>query len=193
MAKKISGTVARRYADALMRSFDIGELPLVQQSLSAVSEHWNQSNEFRDRFTNPAVLKSEKNDALMEIGKVVASSFGVKEIENFGRFLIVVEENGRLAGIEKISESFDALLRQLRNELRVEIITAREVGESEKSEILGKLKDFGGAGTSNSLSSVEWKVDSKLIGGAVIRSGDKEIDGSILGALGAAKSALLAR
>ena len=129
----------------------------------------------------------------MEIGQSVARSFGLGKEDFFGRFLVLVNENGRLSGISEISDAFSKLLMQLREELSVEVVTAGEVGELEKKEVLDKLSSFGSSSDSSSLSTINWKTDSSLIGGAILRCGDKEIDGSVLGALNAAKNKLLAR
>lgn len=200
MAKIISGKVARKYADALLRSFELTELAAVEKSLSATAKLWKENSDFRTRLMSPTVLASEKEAALMEIGQLVAAKSdlgtGSDKGDYFARFLVLLGENGRLDGISEVSTAFTELLAQLRSELSVEVVTANEVSEVEKKEVLDKLGSFSGssvAGQGESLSTITWRVDPSLIGGAILRCGDKEIDGSILGALNTAKNELLAR
>ena len=183
----IGGKAAKKYAAALFDSFEQGQLEAVEKALANLSEVWKSDETVRLALQSPTVLASERTEALMEVGKVVAESAGVQPADNLSRFLALLEANGRIEGLPEISISFSEMLRELKNELRVTVISASELEESEKSSI----EQAVGA-SSSGLSQVEWQVDTSLLGGIIVRTGDKEIDGSVRGAISAARASLAA-
>lgn len=184
--KSIEEKIAAKYARALFESFEVEQLGNVEVALKTIADCWATSDAIREVLLNPTVLASEKQAALLEIGERVAQDAGVVPADNFARFLVVVDENGRLAGLVDIAESFSALLRQLRQELEVTVISAQELDGDEKARIEQSVRAVNA-----SLAQVKWEVDAALIGGIVVRCGDRELDGSVQGAIQTARSALL--
>ena len=184
--KSIDEKIAAKYARALFESFELEQLDHVEKALDSFCSVWSEAASVREILLNPAVLASEKRTALLEIGERVAQDAGVEPADNFARFLVVIDENSRLAGVSEIAKSFSALLRQLRQELDITIISAQELDSDEQSRIEKTVRS-----ASTGLSQIKWEVDASLIGGVVVRCGDRELDGSVYGAIQTARSALL--
>ncbi|MCI5066349.1 ATP synthase F1 subunit delta [bacterium] len=179
--------IARKYAKALFESFDEENYEGVERALHQLAAIWLESEDLRKVASSPAVLASEKEIALQEIGRMVAASAQVNPADHLARFLALVESNGRIHGLPEIAEAFSSILREYRDELRVTVITAREISPEERSEIEQQVKD-----ATSRHSQIDWQSDENILGGVIIRAGDREIDGSVQGALADARGALLA-
>ncbi|WP_376694420.1 F0F1 ATP synthase subunit delta [Wenzhouxiangella sp. EGI_FJ10409] len=98
--------------------------------------------------------------------------------ESFVNFLKVVIVNGRLELMHEIAAQFEASRREAEHRIRVEVFSARPMGDEESSALAERLKSRFGREV-----DMHVEVDESLIGGAVIRAGDKVIDGSVRGRL----------
>lgn len=98
--------------------------------------------------------------------------------EHGARLVRVLAENGRLPLLGAVAEEFEALKDQHERTLEVEVVSARQVGDSELEALRAGL-----ARRFDKQVALTSRVDSTLIGGAVIKAGDTVIDGSIRGRL----------
>lgn len=167
------GRVAKRYAKALFDLCEISTLESVRDSLTALAQVWEQSAELRDAIKNPAFPVSERSQVLRDVAARVRSGDVV-----FSNFLVVLLENRRLAELSAIAANFTALVDALRHRLALEISSAFPIDESEKGELVAHIeREFG------SMATVAWDVRPELIGGLIVKAGDKMLDTSVSGAL----------
>ncbi len=164
-------TIARPYANAL---FDLAK----QQSqldrwsnmmgvLTTVSAHPTVSA----FLASPDLPGSAKASRLAQL-------CGDDIDDQAEKFLQALADNDRLLLIAEISTQFEALRAEEEKSLDVEVICAFEMSESQSEGLARALsKKF------NKEISIQSRVDSNLIGGAVIRAGDIVIDGSVRGKL----------
>ncbi|MCB0320078.1 MAG: ATP synthase F1 subunit delta [Bdellovibrionales bacterium] len=185
--------IAKKYAKALFESFEASDLDNLENALTEFCKIWESHEGLVARLMSPSVLQSEKASALQDIGEMIARATNLKAGDRFSRFLVLVLENGRMAHVREIFEAYSSLLRQVRKELTIQITTAAEVSEDERRAVGERVQGESSKQGVSSLSSIEWYVDSELIGGAIIQCGDKTIDGSVRGALEGARSALVHR
>lgn len=94
------------------------------------------------------------------------------------RFLQALASNGRLPLLAEIQRRFDELRAQEERVLEVEVRSALPLTDAQAEELKTALKSRFDKEVH--LSS---QVEADLIGGAVIRAGDKVIDGSMRGRL----------
>ena len=165
--------VARRYARALFELYKPTELEAARDALSAVAVAWEGSIELRAAVLNPSRPLAGRVAVLRDIAAKAAS--GDQTLANF---MAVLLENNRVSAIAEISKAFALHVDQLKKILSLEITSARPISDGEMNSLKAEIeKQYG------SLSKIEWKVDAKLLGGAVVKAGDKVLDSSINGSL----------
>lgn len=96
----------------------------------------------------------------------------------FINFLKVVIINGRLELMPEIAAQYEQYRREAEQRIRVEVYSARPMDEEETSALAERLK-----ARFEREVDLHVEVDGSLIGGAIIRAGDKVIDGSVRGRL----------
>ena len=96
-----------------------------------------------------------------------------------GRALLrLLTENGRLDFLPEIATRFKELEAEDRNIAEVEVVSATALDESQKERLAAALSQ-----RLRREVRLHCSVDPTLIGGAVVRSGDLLIDGSLKGRL----------
>ena len=96
----------------------------------------------------------------------------------FRNFLKLVTEKGRAGEIEEIAKEFERLMAREERRLTVELVTARELTDSEAGEIIGQIEQASGRKVEATRS-----VDPGLIGGFVLQAGSYRADASVRGRL----------
>lgn len=134
-------------------------------------------------MANPSFPLRERGDVLV----AVAEKAGVSD-QRVKNLLLTLLEQGRASGLNSVLNNFALMIQSLRNALSFEVTSAFDVSESEKSSFADKFKkDFG------PLASVKWNKDSKILGGLIIRAGDRVLDRSIKGAMSKIQEELATR
>ncbi|MEZ5994329.1 MAG: ATP synthase F1 subunit delta [Hyphomonadaceae bacterium] len=160
---------AARYAQAV---FDLAKeakaLDAVEQDFAKFVAAWKESADLRAAARSPLIDPAEKAAALV----AVAAKLGVSEL---GRKAIgAVAQNRRAAELPAIAMAYRALVARDRGARQVEIVSARPLGEAEKTAIVESLSKQLGAKV-----EAETSVDDALIGGFVVRVGSRQFDASI--------------
>ncbi|MCB0353039.1 MAG: ATP synthase F1 subunit delta [Bdellovibrionales bacterium] len=181
MGSGVDGKTAKRYAKALFDAIGKDLLGQMETALNEAGKLWAQSSDLQEAIANPAISDNEKRAVVSDLAQLLFS-----ESEPFKNFLVVLLENRRFSGLPEIALAFSALYTSYRNLLKLEVHSARELAESERQSTTEQLKSQFGSDV-----TVEWKVDRELIGGVLIKSGDKTFDNSVRGGLNRIKSHLL--
>ena len=174
--------LARRYARALFEVTSPDDLDTVYSALLEFAEIWAESSEFKSALQNPANPPQSRINILQDLGSKLCSER--KEVTNF---FVLLQRNGRLEIITEVVEIFKGMIDELRRLLALEITSAFSLIEQEREEIRSALKERFG-----SMTSIEWKTDPTLIGGLIIKYGDRLLDSSIRGSLDNLRINLLA-
>ena len=170
-------TIARPYAEAVFKVAD-GEGQLaawadVIARLAAIA-------------ANPAVAEivGDPNVDPDQLYGVIAGASGdlPKEAQNLLRVLI---ENGRVALLPEIRESFEALKNEREGVVDAEIATAFALDDAQLAALVQDLEARFKRRINPRVS-----VDEALIGGVTVAVGDEVIDGSVRGKLAAMAAAL---
>lgn len=170
---KNSGKLAKRYARALFEVTPIPEVEQVLTSLNLLSEIWRDNKDLRATLINPGISLENRFSIAKEIAQTVSA-----QNSNLKNLLELMVTNKRLPLIPEIAEHFSNFVDHLRNATTLEITSAFELTPSEKGEYEQRIRrDFG------DLAKINWDVDSTLIGGMIIKSGDRLIDSSVRGSL----------
>ena len=163
------GALADRYARAL---FEIaegeGRLDEVAGDLARIDALIGESEDLRRLVRSPVIPAADKRramDALLERMEALALT---------RKFVGVVVENGRLSALSAICNSYRQRLATQRGEITAEVISAKELSDSQRKAIGDSLQT-----TLGKRVAVDERVDPELIGGLIVRVGSRMIDGSI--------------
>lgn len=171
-------TTARPYAHAAFEEAQkLGDLKGWSEMLLSLAEAISHP-ELRAVVNSPRFLKSQI-DNLME--GVLGSQAKIQQ-RNFVRVLV---DNQRLMLLPEIVVLFEALRSEAEKTVDVVVDSAFELSAAQQEKIIRSLK----ARLGREIKLV-CKVDKELLGGVVIRAGDKVIDGSARTRLGEMANAL---
>ena len=136
--------------------------------------------------TARAVVLSDEFQALerspgmrsAQLEELVAGICGAS-LDAQGRALLsLLTENGRLDYLPEIATRFAELEAEARNVADVEVVSATALDERQRERLAGALRQRLSRDV-----RLHCSTDPALIGGAVVRSGDLLIDGSLKGRL----------
>jgi F-type H+-transporting ATPase subunit delta len=124
--------------------------------------------ELLEAFRNPAIAHLSKEKVLESLLEKAKPS---KTTANFLRILL---RNGRLTELGYINERFEAVLAERRGEVTAEVVSARPLGESQRSEIKTNLEKLTGKKV-----KLNFETNENIIGGVVASVGSTIYDGSV--------------
>jgi len=176
-----SETVARNYAETL---FELGErtgkTELYAGLIDAVAGVVETTPAIRDMLMSPRVPKAEKSRLL---------GAGLKDApKQFVLFLQAVVRRGRGQLLREIANAYAALLDIKFNRLRAGVMLVRTPDEALRRSIEAGLSKAFGKQVIATFSS-----DPQLLGGAVVRVGERVYDGSVRRRLTRLRRHLLSR
>ncbi len=184
----LRGAVAGRYAEALYELASQEKvLPRyksavdrVEEELKGVEKVINENPDLQKIFYHPQITPADKKEILSKI-------FGGKVSRLTANFLALLVDRRREAFFRDIVAEYVKLANASRNIAEARVTSAVELTAEEKArlnEVLARL-------TGKKVKAT-YTVDPALIGGVVVRIGDKIIDGSIKTRLATLKERLLA-
>ena len=159
--------IAQVYARSVFEvAEDKGRLDEVREQLGQFSEALEDNRELQVFFFSPYFSTEEKVKALDS-----AVEGADEVVMNFLRLLI---EKHRMPVVYRIRRGFDELWEEENQRLPVEITSAVELGEDTVQQIGDRIGER--TGREVELTS---KVDPAIVGGLVLRVGDRILDASI--------------
>lgn len=164
----IEGLVAKRYAEAL---FEVANnkksLDQIEEDLQLIVDVFENTSELTAFLHHPKIDDKTKK-------AIIDQAFDGKLNEMTKNLLYLLIDNNRTEYIGDIKKEFVKLANIARNIVDVEAITAIELDKDSQDKVSKTLKDK--LGKSVRLKSF---VDPSLLGGIVIKIGDRVYDGSI--------------
>lgn len=172
-------TLARPYAKAVF------ELALASKNFSAWSKQLVALVEVMTAAQIAKLIRSPGIAKAQAAGVVIAALKG--QIDTQGEALVrLLADNNRLSVVASLAEQFEALRAEAEARVAVEITTAANVAEAQKTALSNAVTK-----KLNRAVDIVWSTDPELITGARIKAGDLVIDGSGSGELERLKAALL--
>jgi F-type H+-transporting ATPase subunit delta len=172
-----------RYASAFLDVVTAEKLDTVaiDHQIADFLATWDGSLELREFFVNPAVPAIQKVGILDKLNAKLGLR---KELRNL---LAVLIDNGRIGHVSEVVHLYRKLLQDQLGIQQAEIVTARELGEQERSALLADIGKLAG-----SRIEASFKLDATILGGTVVRIGSTVYDGSVRGRLDRLKETLTA-
>ncbi|MFW6089298.1 MAG: ATP synthase F1 subunit delta [Gemmatimonadota bacterium] len=160
--------VARTYADTLLElaEKDAGAKEWLEM-LSEVVGLYESSSRFAAFLDTPRVSEEDKEGVLREV-------FGAGYPENFVRFLLVVLRKRRQRMLPQIDEAARDLLNERTGRLHATVTLMSEPDEDFRREIERELSRV-----LDREVDADFRTDPRLVGGMVVRAGDRVLDGSV--------------
>ena len=165
MAKIIS----KAYGEALFElAIEKNELESIAEQVNVLADAFAENKELIKLLSHPKISKEEKIN-------VIESIFKGRMSDDIVGFLVIIVEKDRGSEIEDILKLFQAKVREYKK-IGVALVTsAIELSTEQKQKVEQKLLQQ----TAYESFEVEYKVDASLIGGMIIRIGDRVVDSSI--------------
>ena len=170
---------SREYAEALF------ELALEEKkeeeffsSLKSVTEAINETKEYLEFLASPAIPINERISALQEAFEGYAD-------EKVISFICLLCEKGRIREVFDCLNIYEGLYLASKNISKAQVISAKELNDSEKQELTEKLEN-----KFRKKFQIEYYVDASLLGGAVIKTDGAVFDGSLKKRLESAKEVM---
>ena len=165
MAKLISKT----YGEALFElALERGELDGMAEQVALLADALAENPELVKLLSHPKISKEEKIS-------VVENIFKGRFSEDIVGFLVIIVEKDRGSEIEDILKLFQAKVREHKKIGVAQVTSAVELSAEQKAKVEHKLLEQ----TSYEQFEIEYGVDASLIGGMIIRIGDRVVDSSI--------------
>lgn len=160
---------AKRYAKGLMQfASETGKAAEINQEMVDLKNAIQSNRELASFLNSPVLDSKKKNAVLAEIFKDFSPSTK--------NFISLVVNQRREGFLRQIATQYNTLYDHSINSRTAEVVTATELSDELVQDIVNKAKVNLGE---NFTYKIENKVDPSLIGGFILRVGDKQIDTSV--------------
>lgn len=163
--------LAGRYARSLFElARDAGgpeKIAELADELEQVSELARSDRGFGEFLASPIIDRSKRAAALQAMFQDRITDLGL-------RFLLVLNQKGRLGHLEPIRAAYDALVQETQGRVEVDVWTAAPLGAEQKRIIGERIREAIGKEP-----VLHAYVDASMIGGIRLLIGDRMVDGSI--------------
>lgn len=165
MAEKI--TVARPYAKAAFEFAREHNSFAVWSALLDTGATVVADERVAPLLSNPKIAPDELVD-------LIAGIAGQSVDEHGRNFLNTLATNRRLDLLPEIAASYETMRAEIENTADVQVISAVALSDAQRERLISALRK-----RLNREVRLHCEVDESLLGGAIVRSGDMVIDGSL--------------
>lgn len=164
--------VAKRYAGALFEAgLELEKLDLFRDDLEAVVKVLDSQEDLYKILGHPKVSKAEKKE-------LVEALFKENICEELVNFLYILIDKRRESHIKSIFDTFQGEYNLYKGIVEVTAITAVELDDDRKDKLQKVLSE-----KMKKKVTLKNTVDKNIIGGVMLKTDDRFIDGSIKGQL----------
>jgi F-type H+-transporting ATPase subunit delta len=178
----IDRRITKRYAAALFKTAQNAEvIDLVESDLGLVSYTFESSPVLVEAVSSPLIPARKKK-------QVLGSIFDGKVHEVTLHYLYLLIDNRREQVIAETESEYIALANEARGIVSAEVTSAVELTDGEMTALRKQLSKLTGKKVTLNIS-----IDESILGGLVVRIGDRVLDGSLKGHLGRIKDEFLGK
>nr|WP_314278454.1 F0F1 ATP synthase subunit delta [uncultured Peptostreptococcus sp.] len=171
--------VASRYAEALFQlAEEENQLSQVYSELEDLNKVILDNKDLYDIFRSPFISRDEKLS-------IADNLFRDKLSKYILNFIMVLIENSRTRELDSIVKSYKQLLDTRNNVAEGKVITAIALSPDKLADLEGKL-----SAKYNKTIRLTNEIDESILGGALVKIGNEEIDGSLKSRLDGIKNTL---
>jgi len=158
--------IARRYAKALADVLSDKKLEKVYEELKGISSLFDEK---AIRYFKSPVVPAERK---VELAKSIITK--IKPSKELGKVIMILAEKDRLGLIKDFESEFENFVNMRLGRLKAEIISAETLPEKTVETIRKKMEDLF-----NKKIEIETSIDPSIIGGFIVKVGDRVLDASI--------------
>jgi F-type H+-transporting ATPase subunit delta len=175
-------TIARNYAEALLslaqRAKDLRGWGTL---IASIADAMQRDEKLRAFLETPRIDAATKN-------KIFRGALADRAPSKFVRFVESVVSHRRQMLIPVIAQEYMDLVDQVENRMHANVTVAREADDKTRKLIADRLSKVFAKDVVPHLT-----VDSRILGGVVVRVGDTVMDGSVRRKLGALRQRMIGR
>lgn len=161
--------VSKVYGDALFElALEKQSVDVLYEEAQALREIFKNNGELMQLLNHPKISKEEKNAAVKAI-------FDGRVSDDMAGFLVLVVDKGRADELDAVLGYFLSVVKEYKKIGVVDVTCAVELSDAQKKKLCEKLL----ATTDYATLEMHYQVDAALIGGIVVRIGDRVVDASI--------------
>lgn len=165
MAKLVSKTYGEALFEIAVEENKTGEL---MEEVTGILEILDANQDFDGLMKHPGISKQDKLQIIREV-------FQGKTSPELSNFLEIVVSKERYGDIRAIFQYFIDRVKEVEKIGIAYVTTPMELSETQKESVKQKLLETSGYET----MEMHYAVDASLIGGMLIRIGDRVVDSSI--------------
>jgi F-type H+-transporting ATPase subunit delta len=175
-------SAATTYAQALFEAArEREELEETLENLNEFVDALHESEELREFFYGVHIPEAQKRRAIDALTEEMNASTR--------NFLKVLVDNGRAEILEDVVPRYEDLVEEHQGKVEVELTTAVELSDEMLDQVKSRLDEILGARE----VVLETNVNPHLLGGAIFRVGERQVDGSLRGQLQDLRETMLER
>lgn len=161
--------VTKTYADAMFAlAMEENRLDEFEEASQKMLFVLGENEVFLELMSQPDISDAKKEQIIEEV-------FGDRIPKELVGMLVLLVKKGHTAEIQAVFDYFIRLVRQEKKIGKADVTTAFALSDEKKQTILNRLLEL----TPYESIEMNCTVDKELIGGMVIRIGDRRIDTSI--------------
>jgi F-type H+-transporting ATPase subunit delta len=156
------------------------DLAAARQQMQDFADTFAESHDLREILEDPSI----PNDQKLAVMDGIAQRFGMyREVRNF---LAIVMDHQRLPDLGLILDAYDQVADLGIGLTEAEVTSVHELTGDDRAEMEAQVAKLAGTKV-----RIAYKIDSALLGGAVVRIGSTVYDGSVRTQLEQMKQALV--
>ena len=160
--------IVSAYAESLFRLASAEDMAdRVEAELHELERLYQSNPEMKEFINNPRVRAEGKKDALVELLGDKLSRVTLNHMH-----LLIDQERGRM--LSKVAEEYYRLAGEARAKVTAEVVTAVPISDDSRRKLGDEL-----ARLTKKDVYLRARVDESIVGGAIVRVGDKVLDGSV--------------
>jgi len=165
----IENLIGKRYASALSGSIpDAAGLSPALDSLKSFVAAFKAESRLSGFFAHPGISREKKSALVQDLAGRLKAGPVVTNL-----LLLLVRRN-RILQLGEIADCFERVVDQRRNQVRVSVTSAAELSTANKDRLASELGRILGKTV-----LIECQVDESLIGGVLVRVGDRVVDATL--------------
>ena len=163
----IDNIIGKRYAEAIYELVDKDDLLTIYEDLEEVVKIYTSNKEFKELIDHPKLKLEDKR-------KILKDSFDGKVDKFTFKILNYLLDKDRFSYLKSIADEYLVIYNEKNSIIEVEATFAIKPSEEQKIKLKKKLEKSSGKKV-----KLDIKLDKSIIGGGILKIGDKIIDGSL--------------